>query len=46
MNLDHITERLSNHTHLMVDIETWSTEPDAVIVELSAVLFTLEDGIG
>lgn len=43
--LDKITADLKSSTHLMVDIETWGTELDAVIVELSVVSFNDQNGV-
>ena len=37
--------KILNKEHMMVDVETLSTKQNAVIVQIGAVSFTLEDGI-
>lgn len=36
---------IQGHTHMMWDLETLSTAPNASIMSIGAVLFTFEDGI-
>jgi len=37
---------IMNRPHIMIDLETLSTRPNAVILSIGAVKFTFEDGMG